>query len=144
MTRLILAIVLMLSTPTAIYADGPYPGCKPYQITSYSPTGIVGCQVYGVGIASWYHGTGAARNDCVYPWVNCQTVSIRSLDTGRVIIVTPNMYGDLYIGTSQERIVDLSLGQVYDLGLNPDLGLFRVEVQPVDQEIGIPDTAMAQ
>ena len=148
MTRLILAIVLLLCTPTVIYAEGPYPGCEPYKITSYSPTGIVGCVVYGVGTASWYQGTGAARNDCVYPWNNCQTISIRSLDTGKVIIVTPVTYCDCYTGTSRERIVDLSLAQVRALGLSPDRGLFSVEVLPVDQGIGtpsyeIPDTAMA-
>jgi hypothetical protein len=143
MRGLIAAIILLLSFPSPIQAEGPYPGCKPYPISSYSPTGIVGCIVYGTGTASWYSGTGAARNDCVYPWINCRTISIRSLDTGKMIIVTPVTFCDCYTGTNNERIVDLSRSQVLALGLDPSRGLFSVEVQPVDQVLSIPDTAMA-
>jgi hypothetical protein len=123
-------------------------GCRPYPVTDYSPTGVVGCVVYGEGTASMWGGPGAARNDCVYPWTDCQTISIQSLQTGLVIIVTPTMYGDLYLGDddpSNDRIVDLDPGMVAALGLDAAAGLWRVNVTPVDARSGqplLPDTSM--
>jgi len=133
-----IALVLLLS-PTKVIA---LEGCKPYPVTEYSPTGIVGCVVYGEGTASMWGGPGAARNDCIYPWTNCQMISVRSLQTGKIIYVTPTMFCDCYTGTPNQRIVDLDRTLVLKLGLDPDQGLWPVEVQPVDQGIGIPDTAM--
>lgn len=119
--------------------------CEPYPVTSYSPTGIVGCEVYGEGVASWYQGSGVARNDCVWPWNACQPIEITSLETGRSIVVTPTMYCDCYTGTADERIVDLDLAAVRSLGLDPSRGLFPVRVEPAGVGTGLPalpDTAM--
>ena len=142
LVSLFLAIAISMIPSIAISAD--YVGCKPYPVGVNSPTGIVGCVVYGTGIASWYGGFSAARNDCVYPWGNCQAISIRSLDTEVTIIVTPRMYCDCYTGTSKERIVDLSQQMVLDLGLKTGTGLYRVIVQPYYGATTIPDTAMTK
>lgn len=117
--------------------------CYPIEVTWYSPTGIAGCTVYGQGTASMWGGPGAARNDCVFPWDDCQTIAVRSLDTGLQIVVTPTMFGDLYTGTPRERIVDLDPSMVAALGLDPADGLWDVEVWPVDKHTGLllPDTA---
>lgn len=137
---ILILISFMLSSVQSVSAGGPYVGCKPYTITSYSPTGIVGCVVYGQGVASRWGGPGAARNDCVYPWNACQAISIRSLDTGVTIIVTPTMYCDCYTGTTDERLVDLDPSMVAALGLSLANGLYRVDVQPTGGTL--PNTAM--
>lgn len=135
-------MLTMLTTPTARATDRDYSGCKPIEVTWYSPTGIAGCQVYGEGIASWYQGPGVARNDCVFPWKNCPAISITSLDTGRTIVVQPTMYCDCYTTTANERIVDLDPAALKALELDPSKGLYRVVVEPADAPL-IPDTAMA-
>ena len=136
MRALLLALPL-LAFPSSVQAD-----CEPYPITEHSPTGIVGCVVYGQGTASMWGGPGVARNDCVYPWTDCQLIAIRSLQTGIVIVVQPRMYGDLFLGDSDpsiDRIVDLDPGAVAALGLDPSEGLWKVEIHPVgDGELGNP------
>jgi hypothetical protein len=133
------ALTLAMAASTPVAAGEP--GCRSYPVTAHSPTGIVGCTVYGIGTASMWGGPGAARNDCEWPWRDCQTIAIRSLDTGLVIVVTPTMFGDLYTGTANERIVDLDPGMVAALGLDASRGLFPVEVWPVDASSGLPDTS---
>jgi hypothetical protein len=106
------------------------------------------------GIASMWGGPGAASHDCVFPWTACQTRAVRSLDTGVVIIVTPRMYCDCFVGRvgpngETERLIDLDPAMVAALGLDPVAGLFRVEVWPVDAtsgqpDGGVPDTAVGQ
>jgi len=142
---MLLLVAIMVTIASRVTA---YDGCKPYPVGPYSPTGIVGCQVYGEGIASWYHGTGVARNDCVYPWIACQPIRITSLDTGRSVVVTPTMFCDCYTGTPDERLVDLDPETVQRLGLNPSRGLFPVRVEPwvvgSEPPTTLPDTAMAR
>lgn len=121
-------------------------GCEPYPVTEYSPTGIVGCIVYGEGTASMWQGPGVARNDCRWPWDACTPISITSLDTGLRIIVTPTMFGDLYTGTPDERIVDLDPRAVAALGLDPSRGLWPVLVAPAPgwTDVAMADTAVAR
>jgi hypothetical protein len=139
------AVALVLAA--AGLARGAAPGCEPIPVTWWSPTGVAGCVVYGEGTASMWGGPGAARNDCVYPWADCQTIAIQSLQTGLVIVVTPTMYGDLYLGDddpANDRIVDLDPGMVAALGLDAAAGLWPVSVWPVDAWSGqplLPNTA---
>ena len=135
MTRIAASALLLL----ALWIPSPASAaCHAIPTTSWSPSGIAGCSLYGTGIASEWQGPGVARNDCIYPWTDCQPIAIQSLDTGIVIVVTPQMFGDLYTGTSRERLVDLDPAAVWALGLDPSRGLFPVKVWPVDGATGLP------
>lgn len=134
----VIATFALLALTSGARAGGP--GCQPYPIGPDSPTGIAGCVVYGDGLASWYGGDSAARNDCLYPWTRCQTIAVQSLDTGLVIVITPHMWGDLFTGTPEQRLVDLTRDQVLALGLDPSAGVFRVRVEPADADTGLPAT----
>jgi hypothetical protein len=107
-------------------------GCYSVPVTSNTPTGIAGCWREGVGIASFYApGNGVAMNFCT--WVvrhseGCGTVRIRSIDTGRVVIVPVVDFCDCYTNTPNERIVDLQYGVLSALGLSQSKGLYSVEV----------------
>lgn len=96
------------------------------------------------GWASTWSGPGAATHDCTWPWADCQTRAIRSLQTGLVIIVTPTMYCECHVpGVAHpDRLIDLDPAQVAALGLERSDGLWRVEVWPVSGRTGLPDTAM--
>lgn len=131
-----LAVLLLLCPHSTVRAD-----CYPIEVTWYSPTGVAGCELYGEGLASWWQGPGVARNDCTWPWTGCQPLTIRSLDSGRAITVTPTMYCDCYSGTPNERLVDLDPASLSALGLDPSRGLYRVEVLPAGPTM-LPDTAM--
>jgi hypothetical protein len=137
---LALALVLLLPARAAA-ADG----CRPEPVTPETPSGIAGCVHYGYGIASTWPGPGAARNDCVWPWRDCQTVRVTSLTSGISIIVTPTMFCDCYQrpgpNGERRRIIDLDPAQVRALGLESAGGLWPVNVQPVGLG-GLPDTAM--
>ena len=107
-------------------------GCQPYPVTWYSPTGVVDCEVYGVTTASWYHGSAAARNDCTWPWTDCATIRVTSLETGRSLVITPAMYCDCYLGDdtpANDRGVDLTPEQVKALGLTLGQGLYPVLIE---------------
>lgn len=141
MTRRSLQVLAALLATGALLGV-PAPGraaCHEIPRTSYSPTGIAGCTVYGVGLASTWAGPGAARNDCVWPWQRCQPVSVHSILTGRTIRVQPAMFCDCYTGTRHQRLIDLDPDQLAALGLDPADGLYAVEVRPVG---ALPDTAL--
>lgn len=84
------------------------------------------------GVASWYGpGNGVAMPFCTWTYrntVGCGSVLITSLDTGQSTVAPVIDYCQCYVGTPQERIVDLQLGVVAALGLDPSRGLFRVTV----------------
>ena len=115
-------------------------GCRPYPTdAAYAPTQVKGCVLYGRGIASHWNGVGVARNDCLWPWTDCTPITITSLETGRSITVTPRMWGDLYVTTPQQRLVDLDRAAVDALGLRWADGLYEVVVTPA---VGMPDTSL--
>jgi hypothetical protein len=103
--------------------------------------------VYGEGLASWYSGPGVARNDCTWPWTNCQPIRITVTRTGASVVVRPTMFCDCYTGTPNERLVDLDPSVMKLLGLweSRSQGLFPVIVTPAGQEppTSLPDTAIA-
>jgi len=95
------------------------------------------------GIASWYGpGEGVAMPFCTWTYRHehgCGSVIIRSLDTGMAAVAPVVSYCQCYVGTPQERIIDLQLGVVGALGLDPARGLYRVTVEPFNGTF--PDTA---
>lgn len=131
-----LLYTLLLVTGTAQAA------CRAEPISPNTPTGIAGCVIYGDGTASQWSGPGVARNDCTWPWKNCQAIRITALETGRSVVVTPLMYCDCYTGMANQRIVDLDPITLAQLGLNPARGLHPVRVEPASGEVSLPDTAM--
>lgn len=147
--RVVLAFLLLALAGAGSVRAGDET-CHPIEVADYSPTGIAGCTLDRptVGIASWYSGVVAAANWCTWPFTGCGVVSVQSHLTGQAITIAIGMYCDCYTGTDHERLIDLTRGQVLALGLDPDDGLFAVTVTPLlvgqDQDIGIPDTAMAQ
>lgn len=123
-----------------------YDGCVTYEpVPPHEPTGVKGCIVYGAGTASRWPGPGVARNDCVYPWRDCQPIRITAVSTGLSIVVTPTMYCDCYTTTPMERIVDLDPAAVAALGLDWADGVYDVVVTTPEQLdwYVLPDTAMS-
>jgi hypothetical protein len=118
--------------------------CHPIEVKSWSPTGIAGCPVYGVGWASWWSGPGVARNDCLWPWTRCQSIRITALDTSISVVVRPTMWCDCFVKTGNARSVDLDPATLKALGLWKirGQGLFKVTVEPVSDDLMLPDTAL--
>lgn len=144
----VLACVLIVLLIRPVRAE-----CVAYTpVPPNEPSGIKGCELYGVGIASTWSGPGVARNDCIYPWTDCQPIRITSLEPssyGRWIEVIPTGYCDCFMrpGPNGEgpRIVDLPLDVVAALGL-PGEGLWDVRVEAIETVtlgVGLPDTAMS-
>jgi hypothetical protein len=142
----ILSLLLGLVVWLALAPGSAAAACEHYAPNPPNePTGVKGCTVYGEGFASMWGGPGIARNDCVWPFTGCQPIRITSLDTGISVDRTPTMYGDLYTGTPEWRIVDLDPATVAELGLDPARGLWRVTVEPIGiavADVALPDTAM--
>lgn len=138
-----ISLLLLVSTTSIVKAGDNT--CYPIPITINSPSGTAGCTLDGPtdGKASWYHGMVAAANWCVYPWENCQTVSVTSHRTGRIIYVTPGSFCDCYWPTANRRLIDLTPSQVLALGEKLSTGLYVVTVTPVEQVISVPNTAMS-
>lgn len=109
-------------------------GCYSIAVSVNSPTGIAGCLRFGSGLASYYAaGSGVAMNFCTWTWRHthgCGAVLISSAQTGRQVIAPVLDFCDCYTGTSQERIVDLQLGVLADLGLGRSAGIYPVTVEP--------------
>lgn len=135
----LLVLALPLIAPTPVEAR-----CHPIPVTWYSPSGIAGCSIYGIGWASWWQGPGVARNDCLYPWTQCAAIRITSVTTGRSLVVTPTMYCDCYTGTRDQRLVDLPVSLLGALGLDAGDGLYRVRVSRATDPgpALLPDTAL--
>jgi hypothetical protein len=140
MSRFALLLLFLLSS-LFVMPEKAYAACHRIPIGPDSPTGIAGCEIYGYGLASTWSGPGIARNDCIWPWTACTTVVITSVETGQTITVTPTMFGDLYTGTPDQRIVDLDPVSVRRLGLDPGRGLWPVQVMPLGAVGDLPDTA---
>lgn len=126
---LVMAALLSLVPSKAIAA------CEPEPITPNTPTGIAGCEIFGEGIASHYGpGDGVAMNFCTWELrhdIGCGFVEITSLDTGIMVRVPVIDFCDCYVGTQNQRIVDLQYGVVERLGLDIGRGLYNVRVSRI-------------
>lgn len=155
----VLALILFVAlftiyafNPDLVEGSEPERKCVPEAASQWAPAGFICDPIYGDGWASMWGGPGAATNSCVYPWKDCQTIAVTSLETGITIIVTPTTWCHCWANVTgpngeTERLVDLDPGHVAALGLDPDLPtLHRVHVEPVREEASshtlLPNTAM--
>jgi hypothetical protein len=138
-----LVAVLIIGLLLASVAKAGDETCHRIPVTAYSPSGVAGCTLDGRtdGKASWYSGSSAAVNWCLYPWRDCGWIAVQSHRTGVVIRVAPHMFCDCW-WTTDRRLVDLTLRQVLALGLDPADGTFAVTVTPLSDPNGLlPDTS---
>lgn len=106
--------------------------CYQVPISHNTPTGIAGCERWGIGTGSHYGpGNGVAMNFCTWTRrnsVGCGAVTITSLDTGLSVTVPVVDFCDCYTTTPRERIIDMQWSVLHSLGLNTSQGLYRVKV----------------
>lgn len=144
MIAFILAAILLAANPSPAGSGRGEQVAAPVQTGTGPSAPLVSTQT---GTASWYGpGTGVAMPFCTWTLrttQGCGSVAIQSLDTGITVIAPVIDYCQCYVGTPQERIVDLQWGVVDALGLDRSRGLYPVSVWPVDGTAPtIPDTAM--
>jgi hypothetical protein len=102
-----------------------------------------------LGPASEYGpGTGVAMPFCSWNLRHaegCGWVRIQSLQNGVTVVVRVVDFCQCYVGTADERIVDLQYGVVAAMGLERAQGLFPVQVQRVGVGPALmPDTAVTK
>lgn len=100
------------------------------------------------GTASEYApGTGVAMPFCTWTLRHgegCGWVRIQSLQTGVTVVVRVVDWCQCYVGTADERIVDLQYGVVTAMGLERAQGLFPVQLQRLGSgPAGLPNTAVS-
>jgi len=97
------------------------------------------------GTASEYGpGTGVAMPFCTWTLRHedgCGWVRIQSLQTGVTVVVRVVDWCQCYVGTADERIVDLQYGVVAAMGLERAQGLYPVQVQRLSATAGLPNTS---
>lgn len=152
--RTVLVVVAVFAALLWLLSAGPVEGndCEPEPASIWAPAGWICPQRYGVGTASTWSGPGAASNGCphrIRDTTGCPVLSIRSLDTGLVVITQPVEWCMCWVGVTgpngeTERLVDLSPDLVAALGL-PGPGLYDVEVLPAPgwTTTSMPDTSVA-
>lgn len=115
------------------------------QVPSTPPPADYGQGVL-TGIASWYgEGSGVATQWCTWTLrhtAGCGALAIHSHLTGITVTAPVVDWCECFRGTSSQRVVDLQLGVVRALGLDPAAGLYLVDTWPVTGPI--PDTAAAR
>lgn len=150
----VVAIAILLAIILLLFAQRSHAGdetCYPIAASQWAPAGVQGCTLDGptAGVVSWYHGTSAAANWCLWPWKDCGRFQVTSTTTGISIVVEPHMFCHCYWQTDR-RLLDLTEAQVVALGLNPSGGIFSVVVTPLSGPVvppppvvPIPNTALA-
>lgn len=95
------------------------------------------------GIASHWSGPVAAAPWCTFPWTDCGWVDVQSHRTGVTIRIHVAMYCQCYVRTPDERLIDLTAGQVLALGEDLNTGLYQVTVTRVGEQPTtlLPNTA---
>jgi hypothetical protein len=99
------------------------------------------------GTASEYGpGTGVAMPFCTWTLRHaegCGWVRIQSLQTGVTVVVRVVDFCSCYVGTDNERIVDLQYGVVAAMGLERAQGLYPVQLQRLGSDPNglLPNTA---
>lgn len=142
----LLALLLVLGSIHASVEPGRAANAVPVGTLMGPSAPPAASQAILTGVASWYGpGTGVATQWCTWTLrhqIGCGFLAIQSHDTGLVVIAPVIDWCQCYRGTPNERIVDLQLGVVGALGLDPAAGLYAVMTWPVDTA-GLPDTAVA-